>query len=127
MKRSELLNNPVFQKALPTCRLFVVRITHIDKPIKGIGEFKKDFSTRQELAFDIGVPLITKEQMEKTLRKLKCRGVKNWDPDLVFLFPDSILAPGDCDVVQTEDGNLVLRPYWTDKNGTKIYFDNYCL
>ena len=117
----------MFQKALPTCRLFVVRITHIDKPIKGIGEFKKDFSTRQELAFDIGVPLITKEQMEKTLRKLKCRGVKNWDPDLVFLFPDSILAPGDCDVVQTEDGNLVLRPYWTDKNGTKIYFDNYNL
>lgn len=127
MKRSELLNNPVFQKALPTSYLFVVRITHPDKPIKGIGEFKKDFSTRQELAFATGAPMITKKEIEKTLRKLKCRGVKNWDPDLVFLFSNSTLAPGDCDVVQTADNNLVLRPYWADKNGTKIYFDNYLI
>lgn len=127
MKRSELLNNPVFQKASPTSYLFVIRITYTDKPIKGIGEFKKDFSTRQELVFATGAAMITKAEMEKTLRRLKCRGVKDWDPDLVFRFSNETLAPGDCDVVQTEDGNLVLRPYWTDKNGTKIYFDNYCL
>lgn len=124
MKKLELLNHPVFQKALPTSHLFVVKISDDNHPIIGIGELNRDYSNRRELVFASGVPLIIKEQMEKALR-LKCKGVKNWNPDINILFSDGMLDPGTCDVVQTKERNLILRPYWTENDGTKVYFDNY--
>ena len=125
MKRSELLNNPVFKNALPTSCLFVVNIFEENCPIKGIGEFRRDVSSKLHIVFSTGAPLITKEELEESLRAVKCKGVKKWDPSISFLFSNSILDIGLCALVRTMDHNLVLRPYWTDKAGSKIYFDHY--
>lgn len=124
MTRLELLENPIFKGAPSALScMFVVNILQVDTPIVGISNFRKDLSTHDQIVFDAGYPVMTKEEMEKILLNVR-KSKKKWNPKIAIGFTNEILELGSCDVVATMDHNLVLRSYWIDKNGNKVYFDN---
>lgn len=109
MKRLELLDNPVFKSAPPTSCLFYDGRLMGENMLIGIGDLSAGYSCNSFLSFHSGVPVITKEEMEKVLKDVPCNR-KTWNPEITLLMSDCIYHLGECNVVLQCDHTLVLKP-----------------